>query len=166
MACSEYEKQLEVLEDYASGALTDPEAEKIRGHLETCALCRDEVEVARAGGELLRAAFPSSPGWEPDGPQASAFWYRVRAGLSAAGGSASGGDFWRTLEWMARRLAWTAALVVALLGGYTVLAHQLSDGAWRESAARSEAASAMAEELAQQPSDNEEALLTLAERGR
>ncbi len=155
MACKEYEERLNLLEDYVGGpeasGLSAVEREQVRAHLTVCAACREEVEAARAGGELFRATF--SPTGEPSG----AFWFRVRAGIRTTVDQRARGDFWNSLELLARRLAWTVALVVMLLAGYATLTHKVVDaqGEVRE----------IFPELAQ-PSNQEEVLLTLAGNGR
>jgi len=159
MACKEYEEQLNLLEDYVGGpeasGLSAAEREQVGAHLAVCAACREEVEAARAGRELFRAAF--APTGEPASVLAGIFWFRVRAGIRTAVEQEGRGDFWDSLELLARRLAWTVALVVVLLAGYATLTHQVVDaqGEVRE----------IFPELAQ-PSNQEEVLLTLAGNGR
>lgn len=153
MACGVYEARLNLLEDFVGGALSPAETDEVRAHVEHCAACREEVEAARAAGVLLRTAFP--PTVEPSG----AFWFRVQAGIrTAVAEQNSGQEFWRTLEFLARRLAWTAALVVALLAGYAVLTHNMN-GVQAE-------AREIFPEPSQQPASQEEVLLSLAARGR
>lgn len=155
MACKEYEGRLNLLEDYAgdpvASGLSAAEREQVRVHLEACAACREEVEAVRAAGELLRAAFT------PVGEPGATFWFRVRAGIRTAADQGVRGDFWGSLEWLARRLAWTVALALLLLAGYATLTHQTVDaqGEVRE----------IFPELTQ-PSNQEEVLLTLAGNGR
>lgn len=158
MACKEYEHRLNLLEDYLGAPegseLSAEEREQVHAHLAVCAACREEVELARVSGELFRAAY--APTGEPAGVSTGTFWLRVRAGIRAADQEGRG-DFWSSLEMLARRLAWTVALVVTLLAGYASLTHQVVDaqGEVRE----------IFPELAQ-PRNQEEVLLTLAGNGR
>jgi len=160
MACKEYEERLNLLEDYVGGpeasGLSTAEREQVRAHLAVCAACREEVEAARAGRELFRAAF--APTDEPTSVLAGAFWFRVRAGIRTAVDQEGRGDFWNSLELLARRLAWTAALAVALLAGYATITWQTVDAERTESRE-------IFPEPAQQPSNQEEVLLTLAGNG-
>jgi anti-sigma factor RsiW len=152
MACEAYDARLSLLEDFAGGTLSAAEADEVRAHLEQCTACREEVELARAAGPLLRSAFSPAP--EPSG----AFWFRVQAGIRTAVAEQNAGqDFWGALELLARRLAWTAALVVALLAGDAALTHNL-DGVQAETREIFPEPS--------QPANQEEVLLSLAARGR
>jgi anti-sigma factor RsiW len=154
MACREYEDRLNLLEDYAgkpeASGLTAAEKEQVWAHLAACAACREDVEAARAGGELLRSAFA------PTGEPSAAFWFRLRAAIRTATDASARGDFWPSLEFLARRLAWTVALAVVLLAGYATLTYEAVDaqGEVRE----------IFPELAQ-PSSQEEVLLTLGGNG-
>lgn len=149
MPCRDFEASAHLLEDYLSGKLAEPAAPELRAHLAVCATCREEVESARECGVLLRSAF--APAAEPGG----AFWFRVLAGIRA---SAPQGDFWSTLETLARRLAWSAALTSILLAGYVVT----SDSPREPAAAQLETFP----EPAPQPADSNEALVALVENGR
>jgi anti-sigma factor RsiW len=159
MACPDYDAQLNLLEDYLEGTLSAAETERVRAHLTVCVSCREDVEVARAGGELLRGVF--APTGEPAALVAGTFWFRVRAGIRASLAGRRGPiDFWNSLELLARRLAWTAALVVTLVGGYATVTRQVV-----QDAERTEVRDIFPEPT-QQPSSQEEVLLTLAENGR
>lgn len=150
--CKEYEARLELLEDFLAGTLGVAGLEQVCAHLAICSVCREEIEAAREAGGLLRSAF--APAGEPGG----AFWMRVRAGIRRAEGKAVPQEFWGSLELLARRLVWTAALVVALLGGYAILTHDVV------SPQRVEAREIFPEPS--QPENEEEVLLTLAGSGR
>jgi len=153
MACQEYEGRLDDLEDYREGQLSDAKAAEVRAHLEVCSACREELEAAREAARLLRAAF------DPVEKPASAFWVRVQAGIRAA---QERQGFWGTLELFARRLVWSAALVLVLLTGYVAAQNGFRPRAVAPPA--SEVREIFPEPV-QQPSDQEEVLLTLASRG-
>ena len=112
MACKRYEKRLHEFEDFLHDELPEAAREELRSHLAECVVCHGEVQLARECAGLLRSAI--EPAAEPE----AAFWYRVRAGIHA---SARAQDFWGSLEFVARRLAWTAALAVLLLAGIEVV---------------------------------------------
>lgn len=150
MACKQYEDRLSNLEDLLDGNLQGTARDELTRHLDECASCREEVEAARECSLLLREGLEPAP--EPSG----AFWYRVQAGIRTA---LSPGDFWTSLEWLARRLAWGAGLAVLVLGAFAAAEDYAKLREW----ARSSEIRELFPEPAQQPASNEEVLLTLAE---
>lgn len=152
MACEQYRDRLHELEDWLSGTLERPAREQVDRHLVECAACREELELARECATLLRNSL--EPAAEPSG----AFWFKVQAGIRRAG---SVNDFWASLEWVARRLAWSAGLAVLLLGAYALE----NDFQFLSRATNGEVAEIFPEPT-QQPSNDEEVLMTLAGGGR
>ncbi len=152
MACQEYEGRLGDLEDYREGTLSGAKAAEVGAHLQVCPACREEVEAARGAARLLRAAF------DPVEERAT-FWFRVLAGIRAA---QERQEFWGTLELLARRLAWSATFALFLLTGYLVAQNGFGP---RATAPPSSEVREIFPEPVQQPSDQEEVLLTLAGRG-
>lgn len=65
------------LAGYLEGALSPAEARRVERHLETCNVCRSEMEQLRAASFVLKAAAPSVP----DGID-TALWSRVRQELT------------------------------------------------------------------------------------
>jgi len=113
--CRNAETRPEILEDYVSGALPATEAATFETHLQGCAECREQVEVARQAGQLLRAAY------EPAAQPSGAFWTRLRAQLREEESRlATGGDFWSAVEQLAWRLSFGAAALVVLLVGVVI----------------------------------------------
>jgi len=108
-ACARYEA---LLEDYLQGALGGTAAEEAEAHLERCVACREALEAARLGSELVRES--RAPAAEPGG----AFATRVLARIREAEGQQA--QFWRPLEVLASRVAVTAAVLLLVLGAYLV----------------------------------------------
>ena len=150
MACKLFEHRLNDLEDFAGGTLEGAALAEVGHHVAECAPCREEVDAARACGALLREAF------EPAGEPSGVFWQRVQAGIRAA---TSPGEFWTSLEWLARRLAWGAALAVLLLGAFAAAEDYQKLREWAQATEIRE----LFPEPAQQPASNEELLITLSE---
>ena len=89
----------ELLAGYVDGTLPEPERDVVDAHLEACATCREEVELARAAVTAL-ASLPEEPvpfgvtgpilaeaGRRFDGRRA-AMWSRVQWGVGAAAAAA------------------------------------------------------------------------------
>jgi putative zinc finger protein len=109
MACKEYSERLELFEDYLSDRLSGPESAAVAAHLDTCAVCREEVNTARLAGLLLRAGL--EPTSEPD----AIFWTRMRAHLREEEAKQAASDFWPSLEVLARRFTLSSAVALLLL---------------------------------------------------
>lgn len=97
-------------EDYLAGALDSAMVAEMEAHLASCAACREAVDEARVAGRLLRAVVAPAP--EPR----LGFWTRVRAGIEAD--PAPAGDFWTSMELLARRLTLVSTLALVFLGVY------------------------------------------------
>jgi predicted anti-sigma-YlaC factor YlaD len=108
-ACARYEA---LLEDYLEGAPGDVETKEVETHLERCIACREALEAARLGSELVSESI--APAAEPGG----AFATRVLARIREAEGQQA--QFWRPLEVLASRVAVTAGVLLLVLGGYLV----------------------------------------------
>jgi anti-sigma factor RsiW len=151
-ACAEYAA---LLEDYVAGELVGHSAHDIENHLQACSACREAVELARLGAQLLRTG-PQSVG-EPGPAFAGQVMARIRA--EEEQGSAREDRFWRPLEALAWRMTLSAALALTLLVAYGLKARpeppaftttsQLQTGSLFESV--------------QQPSTGDDVLLSLAE---
>lgn len=102
-----------ILEDYLSGELPRADAEKLVAHLNDCTPCRDALEEARLSTRLVGKVF--DPAEEP-GP---AFTHLVMARINAAESwMREQRNFWRPLEAIAWRLAFTAALALVFMFAY------------------------------------------------
>lgn len=106
-ACARYEA---LLEDYLQGALGGAATEEVEAHLERCVACREALEAARLGGQLVRESI--APAAEPGG----AFATRVLARIREAEGQQV--QFWRPLEVPASRVAVTATVLLLVLSAY------------------------------------------------
>jgi len=106
-ACARYEA---LLEDYLQGALSGTAAKEVEAHLERCVACREALEAARLGSQLVRESI--APAAEPGG----AFATRVLARIREAEGQQV--QFWRPLEVLASRMAVTAAVLLLVLSAY------------------------------------------------
>jgi predicted anti-sigma-YlaC factor YlaD len=155
VACREYEAKLHELEEEVEGRLASSAKERVTAHLEQCAACRADVEAAQLAGAMLRAAL------EPAGEVSGAFWTRLRAHIrSEEDQKRKAGEFLGTLEWVTRRLAWSAALVLVLMAGYVV-----GTGNWSVDTTASAESRELFPDPVQQPQDRDEVLLTLASSG-
>lgn len=156
-ACRKYEAQLE---DYFEGKLEAAQAAEVDAHLRSCAACREAVEVAREASGLLRAAIAPAP--DPG----AAFWANLRTAIALAeaereSASLRAEDFWRSLEFLARRFAWSTALAVVVLTGYLAGFDAIHEE--RNGSAQAEIREVFAEPV-NVPANNEEVLLTLVSR--
>ena len=109
VGCEKFEA---ALEDYASGDLPRRDAERLTAHLESCHECREALEDARLSGRLATVfseAVDPGPG----------FTRRVMAQIDAAERWVrEQRSFWRPIEAWSWRLAFSAALAIALLFAY------------------------------------------------
>jgi anti-sigma factor RsiW len=109
-ACTSFEARLE---DYLSGALPAAEHEDVSAHLASCAACSESLKLARMAGELLRES--SQPPVE-----ASPFFARrvMTAIRNERETETSRAGFWRPLESLSVRVAWSASAALVLLLAY------------------------------------------------
>jgi hypothetical protein len=150
-ACSEYEA---TLEDYLEGPEDSATTRGLTAHLERCSACREALEAARLGRELLRN------GLEPAGEPSGAFATRVAASIRAEEGRRL--PFWRPLEILASRLALSAVAALLMLGVY--LFQSLPSPDRGQVSTQGEVSEALPEP-AREPANKDEVLLTLAGSG-
>ncbi len=109
-ACTEFEAQLE---DFVSDELSSAQRERVVAHLRGCSACSEAVDVARVTRQLLQH---SSDAVADPGPF---FTRRVMASIRSEEGPAAGGSgFWKFLELLSLRAAWSAAAALVLLLTY------------------------------------------------
>lgn len=150
MGCGRYEARLE---DYLNGA---PDA-KLESHLAGCARCREALEDARLAGSWLREA------WEPFGEPRGAFAAGVAARIRVAEAeAASPTAFWRPIEFLASRIALTAATALLALSAYLYKYTPARNAS--PSAASSDAAATYFPQPSPQPTGIEELAATLNAR--
>jgi len=154
-ACREFEA---LLEDSLAGQLGGAEGERLSAHLSSCAACRQALEEARLGGQVVRLLR------QPTEDLGAVFTRRVMAGIrdeEARRGRTW--DFWRPIEVLALRFSLTAALALALLCGYGVIHSRFSAPAEVEIAGQPEIRE-LFPEPAHQPITNDQILLSIADR--
>ncbi len=152
-ACKEYEA---MLEDLLEGG-ADSAAPELAAHLERCGGCRQALEAARFGQELLREAM------EPAEAPGAAFATRVVANIRFEEAKRlSAGVFWRPLERLASRLALSAAAALLVLGIYL---YEYAPPRHLDWVAAQTEVTEVFPEPASQPANQDDVLLSLAERG-
>src|SRR5487761_939866 len=110
IGCEKFEA---LLEDYASGELPHPEAGRLTTHLANCQECREALDDARLAGRLVTV-------FEETGDPGAMFTRRVMSQIeSAERWMREQKSFWRPIEALSRRLAFSAALALALLFTYS-----------------------------------------------
>lgn len=140
-------------EDYLGGA-PDPELQQ---HLEQCAACHSALEDSRLAGNLLRQAL------EPSSEPRPAFLAGVMAKIQEEKARAeSPAAFWKPLEFLASRLALTAAVLLLALSTYLVefAPHRTV----AQVPSRTELSASDFPQPPRDPVSNEEVLQSLAER--
>lgn len=152
--CEKFEA---ALEDYASGDLPRRDAERLTAHLEICRECREALEDARLSGRLA-AVF--SEAVDP-GP---GFTRRVMAQIDAAERWVrEQKSFWRPIEAWSWRLAFSAALALALLFTYGLRTN--TPAATSEpSGVLAPQTDAFAVPISAPPSTGDEVLMAIAEK--
>lgn len=151
-ACPEYAA---LLEDYVTGELVGRGARDLENHLQSCSACRQAVELARLGAQLLRAG-PKSVG-EPGPAFAVQVMARIRAEEEQR--SAREDRFWRPLETLAWRMTLSAVLALTLLVAYGLKTRPTPPAF----TATSQLQTGSLFESIQQPSTGDDVLLSLAE---
>lgn len=148
--CPQYEARLETYLDGGAATARDPD---LHAHLERCGHCREALDAALLGRELLhvveRAVEPSL-----------GFGTRVMATIRAE--ESRRASFWRPLEILASRMAVSAAVLLVVLAAYVF------EFSAAQRAAPPETPSQINEnlpELTGDQSSQDEILLTLAEIG-
>ena len=105
---------LESLEEYLSGVLEPAERRRVEAHLDGCASCRADVDgMADLSG--LFEAFASRP-YQP----APGFYARVAQRIQANSAAPAFGGLFAFDLVMARRLAFSCMLTLAVLGTFLV----------------------------------------------
>ncbi len=166
-ACARLEARLE---DHLEGLLADAPAvadDELAAHLATCTACREAVEEARWGSDILRAGREPLP----ESLTASPFFAaRVAAHIRADRERAElAGEFWPALESLALRLTGAALSATLLLaawaawGGIGARRPALETTRTRPTEVRS-----LFPEAVRQPANADEVMLTLvsADDGR
>jgi anti-sigma factor RsiW len=117
--CREYEA---FLEDFSSGTAGETMHKRIEQHLRECPDCAYQVEAAVSIGRILRFAN------EPVGDPGPFFTRRVMAAVRSENDreSASVTSFWKPLEILSFRAAWTAAAALAVLLTYGAVSQRNS----------------------------------------
>lgn len=148
-----------VLEDYLTGELPRPAAEQLVAHLKECSACREALEEARVSSRLVAKVFDAA---EEPGP---AFTHLVMARVNAAEAwLREQRSFWRPLEAIAWRLAFTAALALVFMFAYGL---QLGSPNAQVPVITPTAFAQPAESFSspsQVPSSDDEVLMAIAER--
>ncbi|MGH9709048.1 MAG: anti-sigma factor family protein [Candidatus Acidiferrales bacterium] len=152
--CEKFEA---ALEDYASGELPRRDAERLTGHLESCHECRGALEDARLSGRLVTVFQEAN---DP-GP---AFTQRVMARIAVAECWVSEQkSFWRPIEAWSWRLAFSAALALALLFTYDLRANAPS-AAPSMATAFAQRSDVVATAASAPPSSGDEVLMAIAQK--
>jgi len=107
--CEGYEP---LLQDYLDGELKGTNLEITEIHLRSCRKCSHAVALARQGSALVSLA--NLPVDDP-GPF---FTHRVMAAVRALANSENELSFWRPLELLAMRAAWTASILLVCVLAY------------------------------------------------
>ncbi len=156
MVCRDYRARLDLLEDYLEGHLSAPDQARVAEHLGWCEPCARALAAAQLATQVLREVrLPHAP--EPSLGFAQRVTARLRVEQQAIA------DFWRSLEVFARRVAWVAAVLLLVLGGYL----WTLDWPTHQQVAQQEPAEVQEifPEPYQRPANPEEVLLSLTSNG-
>ncbi len=125
-------------------------------HLKECAGCREALEAAELAGRLLRET--RSPVAGPG----DFFAARVSGHIRAEEKQRTQADFWKPIEALAKKLVWASALLLVVLSS---VVYEMKPGRSTMPQAP-ESVSDRFPEPVPQPPDEDEILVSLAERGR
>src|SRR5712691_8736279 len=128
-----------------------------RKHVEECRGCREALEAAELAGRLLREARAPEAG--PGGFFAARVSAHIRAKEKARRAQA---DFWKPIETLSKRLVWTSALLLVVL---TSVVYEMKPQRNPAPQAQESVTDRFPEPAPQTP-DEDEVLVSLAERGR
>jgi hypothetical protein len=161
-ACRKHVAQLQALLDarasLAESGNAAPSADAdFRKHVEECAGCREALEAAELAGRLLREARAPEAG--PGGFFAARVSAHIRAKEAARRAQA---DFWKPIETLSKRLVWTSALLLVVL---TSVVYEMKPQRNPAPQAQESVTDRFPEPVPQTP-DEDEVLVSLAERGR
>jgi hypothetical protein len=148
--CRKYESQLE---DYFEGAANA----ELRKHVSSCKACQAALADSRLAGNLLREAW--DPADEPRGAFLAGVLSKIREEQIRAESPAA---FWNPLEFLASRLALTAAML--LLGLSVYMAEFAPRRAPVLPSSQTELNAADFPQPPGDPDSNDEVLQSLAER--
>jgi hypothetical protein len=160
--CRKHIPQLEALLDTKNAAADSgnalvPADARFAKHLEECRGCREALESGELAGELLREAR------NPEAGRGDFFAVRVTARIVAEERRRlAEADFWKPMEALAKKLVWASALLLLVLSS---VVYEMKPG--RSTMARAqESVSDRFPEPVPQSADEDEVLVSLAERGR
>src|SRR6266568_7779109 len=161
-ACRKHVAQLQALLDARaslaeSGNAAPPADADFRKHLEECRGCREALEAAELARRLLREARAPEAG--PGGFFAARVSAHIRAKEKARRAQS---DFWKPIETLSKRLVWTSALVLVVL---TSVVYEMKPQRNPAPQAQESVTDRFPEPVPQTP-DEDEVLVSLAERGR
>jgi anti-sigma factor RsiW len=156
MACREYEDRLAELEELLEGKLDAASRERVEAHMAGCPACREEFDAVRESLAVLREGLVLAPEASP------AFFTRLGARLREAETERAVVDFWGALELLSRRMAWTAAMGLLVVGSF------LAGRSLTVAPAEPQAAPQVSELFSepQRPMSHDDVLLSLAANGR
>ncbi|HYL10140.1 MAG TPA: hypothetical protein VEU31_05330 [Candidatus Acidoferrales bacterium] len=140
-----------------SGDVAVPADAEFAKHLEECRGCREALEAGELAGVLLRETR------NPEGGPGGFFAARVTARIVAEEQRhLAEADLWRPMEVLAKKLVWASALLLLVLSS---VVYEMKPG--RSTMARAqESVSDRFPEPVPQSADEDEVLVSLAERGR
>lgn len=147
-----------LLEGYANGELPRLDAEKLSAHLPGCPECRETLEDARIAGRLVSV-------FEEVNDPGAVFTRRVMAQIDAAERwMREQKSFWRPIEALSWRLAFSAALALALLFTYGLRTANPAVAPAAASAVFVPQTDAFAVPISAPPSTGDEVLMAIAEK--
>ncbi len=157
-SCKELEPAWEAYLDYRAGGSSSwssaVPAEELEAHLHQCSACHEAVEAARLARRLLRDAIAPVP------MPGSGFTARVMSSIRTEEAQRErAAASWRPLEFLASRLALTAAVLLLVLSAYL---YGTSPVRVRQEGSPVRVVSENFPEAPREPATKDEVLLTLA----